>query len=139
MRIHQETVRHLLQEHLSMTSYRMKTNMRNTHVAFIMKRGKVLGWATNRLGSRTRGCGYDERTLHAERAVIKRVGDHTKLLGASLIVIRMSRGTEQMINSEPCHGCRYHLEKCVKKYGLKRVYYSVGAHTSFPLENTRKS
>jgi len=126
MRVNKETVRFLLQQHVCVASYRMKNNMRNTHVAFLIKRGKVLGVATNRLGSRTRGCGYDERTLHAERAVIKHVGDHTKLLGATLIVIRMSRGTEQLIHSEPCHGCRCHLEKCIKTYGLKNVYYSVG-------------
>jgi len=129
MRVNKENVSHLIQEHVCMASCRMKTNMRNTHVAFIIKRGKVLGVATNQLGSRTRGCGYDERTIHAERAVIKHVG-HTKLMGATLIVIRMSRGTEQLINSEPCHGCRCHVEKCIKKYGLKRLYYSVETQAS---------
>ena len=126
MRVNKENVSHLIQEHVCMASCRMKTNMRNTHVAFIIKRGKVLGVATNQLGSRARGCGYDERTIHAERAVIKHVG-HTKLMGATMIVIRMSRGTEQLVNSEPCHGCRCHVEKCIKKYGLKRLYYSVEA------------
>ena len=124
MRVNKETVYGLIHTHVRMTSYRMKTNMRNTHIALLIKRGKVLGVSTNRLGSRTKGCGYDTRTIHAERAVIKDVG-HTNLLGATLIVIRMSRDTEQMIYSEPCHGCRCHVEKCIKKYGLKRLYYSV--------------
>jgi len=80
--------------------------------------------ATNSIGSRSRGCGYDDRSIHAERAVLKKLGDYTKLAGAILVVIRISRGTNELVASEPCEHCRPHMEKCVKEYGLRRVYYS---------------
>lgn len=94
------------------------------HIAIIIKRNKVLAVASNSIGSRSRGCGYDERTIHAERAVLKKLGDTAKLQGAVMIVIRVSKGTREVGNSEPCHSCRCHLEKCINEYGLMRVYYS---------------
>jgi hypothetical protein len=101
----------------------MKHNTQ-AHIAILMKRGKVIEIASNSLGSRSKGPGYDTRTIHAERAVIKKVGDTSKLAGAILIVIRIARGTHEAVNSEPCHSCRCHLEKCMREYGLKQVYYS---------------
>jgi hypothetical protein len=124
MRITKDNVYQLLQFSINIKSLWSKTNLRSVHVAFVIKRGRVLELATNELGSRKQGCGYAGRTIHAERAVIKKIGDHTKLNGAIMIVIRLSRGTHQMINSIPCHGCRPHLEKCVKEYGLRCIYYS---------------
>ena len=124
---------------------RMKLNARNTfdlvnrlvsveaiwnkhktqaHVAVLLKRGKILEIASNAIGSRSRGCGYETRTIHAERAVIKKVGDMQKLNGAVLVVIRIMKGTGEVGNSEPCHSCKCHLEKCMKEYGLRNVYYS---------------
>jgi len=90
----------------------------------VVKRGKIVEMATNSIGSRSRGCGYDDRSIHAERAVLKKLGDYTKLAGAILVVIRISRGTNELVASEPCEHCRPHMEKCVKEYGLRRVYYS---------------
>lgn len=94
------------------------------HIAVLVKRGKILDVASNSIGSRSKGCGYQERTIHAERAVIKKVGDMSKLNGATLIVIRVMRGTGEVGNSEPCHSCRCHLEKCMRQHGLRSVYYS---------------
>ncbi len=94
------------------------------HVAILLQRGKVLAVASNAIGSRSKGSGYQERTIHAERAVIKKVGDISKLNGAVLVVIRVMRGTKEIGNSEPCHSCKCHLEKCMKEYGLRQVYYS---------------
>ena len=94
------------------------------HIAMIMKRGKVLEIASNSIGSRSKGPGYDDRTIHAERAVIKKVGDTSKLNGATLIVIRLMRGTKELGNSKPCHSCKCHLEKCIKEHGLRQVLYS---------------
>lgn len=124
---------------------RMKLNARNTfdlvnrlisveaiwnkhktqaHVAVLMKRGKIIEIASNAIGSRSRGCGYETRTIHAERAVIKKVGDMQKLNGAVLVVIRIMKGTGEWGNSEPCHSCKCHLEKCMKEHGLRSVYYT---------------
>lgn len=94
------------------------------HIAVIIKRGKIIEIASNSIGSRSKGAGYDDITIHAERAVLKKVGDVSKLYGATLVVIRIMRGTLEIGNSEPCHTCKRHLEKCIKKHGLRCVYYS---------------
>jgi hypothetical protein len=93
------------------------------HIAILYKRGKILAMASNAVGSRSKGCGYSKHTIHAERAVLKKVGDHSALKGAKLFVVRLS-GKREMLNSEPCHSCKVHLTKCMREYGLKSVHYS---------------
>ena len=109
----------------AMVSLNHITKAHNTelHVAFVVKRGKILAIATNRIGSRSRGCGYSNRTIHAERAVLKKV-DRRLLRGADLIVVRLTDRTRDIIGSEPCHACKCHLHKCIKEDGLRTVYYS---------------
>ena len=124
MRVSKQTIIDLIAQAVNIPTSMQKTTMRSIHFAMIMKRGKILDVACNAIGSRAMGCGYTSRTIHAERAVLKKVGDHTKLDGAIMIVIRISRGTGEIMNSEPCATCRPHLEKCIKIHGLKRVYYS---------------
>jgi hypothetical protein len=95
------------------------------HVALIVKRGQIIAKATNSIGSRSRGCGYSDMTIHAERAVVKELGDLQQLRGASLYVVRVSRSSKCGIkNSEPCYDCHLFLKKCHEKYGLSRVFYS---------------
>lgn len=103
----------------------MKSRLKHIHIAMIVKGKKILGIASNFLGSRSSGCGFDDRTIHAERAVIKKVGDYSLLQGAIMIVVRISPGTRHAGYSEPCKTCKPHLQKCMKKYGLKCVFYSV--------------
>ena len=93
------------------------------HFAILYKRGKVIATATNAVGSRSRGCGYSKHTIHAERAVLKKIGDISQLRGAELFVVRLNKSNDFM-NSEPCHACKRHLTKCMREYGLKAVYYS---------------
>ena len=124
MRLNKESILDLIQEQVSISSIRMKHRTK-LHIAIVIKRGKVVEVAGNMVGSRSKGCGYDNWTIHAERAVLKKIGDVTKLDGAILVVVRIARGTGEVVNSEPCHSCRCHLEKCIKEYGLKSVYYSV--------------
>ena len=124
MRVSKQTIIHLLEKGIHIQTSMQKSIMRSVHFALIMKRGKILDVACNAIGSRSMGCGYTNRTIHAERAVLKKIGDHTKLDGAIMVVIRISRGTGEIMNSEPCKTCRPHLEKCMKEHGLKRVYYS---------------
>lgn len=98
------------------------------HIAMLMKRGKILAVASNRVGSRSRGCGYAKYTIHAERNVIKQFGDTSKLRGCDLIVMHIHEnkmsGERQFRCSKPCHGCQVFLEKCQNEYGLKNVYYT---------------
>lgn len=123
MKLNNDSVLHLIQREISVDSVWMKHNTQ-AHIAILMKRGKIMEIASNSVGSRSKGSGYQERTIHAERAVLKKVGDVSKLNGATMIVIRVMRGTKGVGNSEPCHSCKCHLEKCMREHGLRQVFYS---------------
>lgn len=93
------------------------------HHATILKRGKVIASSRNKIGTRSRGCGWSTCTLHAERAVVKSLGDISQLRGCVLVVVRVSH--EGIIrDSEPCSDCAKFLTKCMDMYGLRRVEYS---------------
>ena len=92
------------------------------HVAAIVKRGKTLATAQNRVGTRSKGSGYGSMTIHAEKAVVKKLGDISQLRGASLCVWRVS--AISVLPSKPCPDCHLFLEKCMREYGLRAVYYS---------------
>jgi hypothetical protein len=124
MRLNKDNMMHLIQTHISIDSA-VRKHKTQLHIAVLIKRGRILTIATNSVGSRSRGCGYESRTIHAERAVIKKCGNMADLAGTTLVVVRIAKGTHEIVNSEPCHSCRCHLEKCIKDYGLKSVYYSV--------------
>jgi hypothetical protein len=123
MRLNADTAYNMVTQLISIDTVWAKHNTQ-AHIAILMKRGKIIEIASNSIGSRSKGCGYQERTIHAERAVIKKLGDMSKLNGATLIVIRIMRGTKEVGNSEPCHSCKCHLEKCMKEHGLRQVFYS---------------
>jgi hypothetical protein len=100
-----------------------KTQM---HVAILMKRGKVISHATNRVGSRSKGVGFSDKTIHAERNCVRQLGDISQLRGASMYIMRVSKDSEnpEFMGSKPCHECEVFLEKCIREYGLKNVYYT---------------
>lgn len=93
------------------------------HVATITRRRKVIAEARNKIGTRCRGSGWDDQSLHAERAVVKRLGDISQLNGCTLEVVRIGKNGN-VKNSEPCHNCRMFLHKCIREYGLRKVLYS---------------
>jgi len=93
------------------------------HQAMITKRNQILAIAHNSVGSRSKGSGYSDQTIHAERAVVKRLGDLSQLRGATLYVYRFNAHNE-LRNSKPCSECHIFLEKCMKEYGLRKVVYS---------------
>ncbi len=93
------------------------------HYAQILKRGKVIAFARNSIGSRSKGCGYSDRSIHAERAVVKRLGDLSQLNGCVLVVVRVNK-QDEILPSKPCSGCMLFLEKCMREYGLRKVIYS---------------
>ena len=109
-----------------------KNCLNSLHMAVIVKRGKVIEVATNSVGSRSRGSGYSDRTIHAERAVVKKLGDITKLKGATMYVWRIGFAGFYPMSSEPCNECQVFLNKCMKQYGLRAVYYT---HTNTPCES----
>ena len=99
------------------------------HVAVLMKRGRIIAEATNGFGSRSRGSGYCTSSIHAERNVVKEIGNIHELKDAEMYVVRISRKKDleledPFVGSKPCAQCRPFLEKCMKEYGLKNVYYT---------------
>jgi hypothetical protein len=93
------------------------------HHAELKLRGKTIAAARNVIGSRSRGCGWSDQSIHAERAVVKRLGNLSLLRGCVLVVIRVNKKGE-LLNSKPCPDCQKFLLKCMKEYGLRKVYYS---------------
>jgi hypothetical protein len=96
----------------------------HAHIAFVYGvRRELLAMGVNKVGSRSLGAGFSGCMIHAERAALKAVGDIRKLQGATLVVIRVGvRG--DIKGSEPCKECKRHLEKCIRCYGLRWVFYS---------------
>lgn len=99
------------------------------HVAFLVKRRRIIAQATNGFGSRSRGSGYSESSIHAEKNVVKYLGNIHELRGADMYIVRISRksyseGLDQFIKSKPCKQCTVFLEKCMREYGLRHVFYA---------------
>ena len=94
------------------------------HQAVIVKRNKILAIGHNSVGSRSKGCGYSDQTIHAERAVVRNLGDISLLRGATLYVYRYN-AHDKLLDSKPCSECQIFLEKCIREYGLRKVVYSV--------------
>ena len=97
----------------------------NTHLHYaeLYKRNKLLATSRNRIGTRSRGSGWSDYTLHAERAVVKRLGDVSQLHGCTIVVVRVNK-TGDLMNSKPCPACEKFLTKCMREYGLLKVIYS---------------
>ena len=93
------------------------------HVATLSRRGKILAISRNTIGTRCRGAGWSDQSLHAERAVVKCLGDNSQLRGCTLKVIRLNKSGE-IRNSKPCSDCVIFLQKCMNQYGLLKVEYS---------------
>jgi hypothetical protein len=101
-----------------------KATKTSLHMAFIYTRsGICIGMATNSVGTRSRGAGYSDYTIHAERAALRAVGNVALLRDAVLVVVRIGKRGDIM-GSEPCHECKCHLTAAMRKYGLRCVYYS---------------
>ena len=99
-------------------------NVTHSHKAIIVKRGHILAEASNKVGNRSKGSGYSDYTIHAEKHAVKQLGDITKLRGADLYVLRISPTGTRFLPSKPCPDCEIFLLKCMKEYGLKNVYYT---------------
>jgi len=103
----------------------LKERQRQVHIAVLVKRGQIIAQATNNFGTRSRGSGYSKGSIHAERNVVKALGNIHDLKGADMYIMRFSREAEmRFVKSEPCAACSIFLEKCIKNYGLKNVYFT---------------
>jgi cytidine deaminase len=93
------------------------------HIAALFKHGKLLSIATNRCMTRSSSPCSAGYTIHAERNAIYKLGDVSKLKGATMVVIRVL-ADGSLGESKPCHSCQQHLKKCMDKHGLLKVFYS---------------
>jgi hypothetical protein len=109
-------------ESIGMDTYK-PVHKTHLHYARILRRGKSIAEARNSIGSRSKGCGYSDQSIHAERAVVKRLGDLSQLNGCVLLVVRINKAGD-FLNSKPCADCQKFLEKCMRDYGLRKVIYS---------------
>ena len=102
------------------------THITSLHQAVLVRRGKIIAQATNKIGTRSKGVGYSNCTIHAEKNVVKHLGDYSKMKGADMYVMRRGRGENntKLMNSKPCPDCELFLQKCIRKYGLRNVYYT---------------
>jgi len=91
------------------------------HFAFLIWRGKILIWATNK----NSGCphiqfGYSEMSkTHAEFEVIRK-RYYTDLTGSAIVNIRLNKDNKTRL-SHPCKACKTFM----KRNGIDTVYYSV--------------
>ena len=126
-----------LQDPNTMKMQRMKEHTK-FHLAMLVSRGKIIQIAPNKLGDRSNGCGYAERTIHAERNVIKQLGNTNLIRGCDMYVMKIHQhkttGEKTFCYSKPCHGCQVFINKCQKQYGLNNVYY-----TEFPQDAEEKN
>ncbi len=116
----------------------VKRHNTSLHVAFVVRRGKIISIASNSVGSRTKGCGYNERTIHAEMAALKKL-DWRELDGADMYVFRWRTSQNNVGLSMPCYNCSTVLNKCIKNWGLKRVYYSIDPDDYTPNEYAERT
>jgi hypothetical protein len=105
---------------------RNKRKIRNTshHVALLMKGKKIVKMEANKVGSRKKGCGYSNQTIHAEIAVVKKLGDLRALKNMTMVVLRYGHTDNNWLISKPCAQCQVKLEKFIREYGLKCVFHT---------------
>ena len=105
-------------------SYKTKVPKHKTsvHIAVVVNKNKVISVGHNRVGSRSRGLGFSDRTIHAERDALKKT-DYKCLAGSVMYVARLSKDGS-VANSEPCAECKAVLETFFEKYGLRAVFYT---------------
>lgn len=94
------------------------------HVAILVKRNKILAAATNKISSRSAGASSrgSQTYIHAEKNAVRSLGDMSRMRGADMYVMRI--GKCSFMYSQPCPECTTLLLKCMKKYGLRNVYFT---------------
>jgi hypothetical protein len=96
------------------------------HVAALVRRGKVLAFATNQTASRSSGASSrgSQTHIHAEKNLLSRI-PHYLLRGSSIYVMRIKENIAEFRYSQPCPECTVLLNKCMRSYGLRNVYFTV--------------
>jgi len=111
-----------------------RSDMRSKHGCVIVdSKGSIISAAYNKtlnISSHKLKV-YDRNnkvSRHAEENALRHV-DKRKLCGARLYVVRSGgciNTDHYLMNSKPCKRCTDIIETCMRKFGLKVVYYSSG-------------
>lgn len=124
-----------------------KSQLAYRHGAVLVLRGEIISSGHNRY------CSFTSKncfSIHAEMSAIMNCKDKKQLNGAVMYVTRIPNGRGNASGSAsnnndcgrlssttthpqttrslsaPCHECHTRLKKCMIKYGLSAVYYTVG-------------
>lgn len=110
-----------------------KSDMRSKHGCVIVdKKGNIISAACNNAINLSVKSDLDKTfrkgnkiSRHAEENALRMV-DPKKLHGAKLYVVRwgIKPHNPLFMNSKPCARCTAIIEACMKKFGLKTVFYS---------------
>lgn len=73
------------------------------HLAgLINRKGRAVAVAWNKAMTPSKGCGASAHTMHAEIAVIKKLGDLRRLAGCTLVLVARFTPGYALAASEPC-------------------------------------
>lgn len=108
---------------------RTKQNIRSSHIAFLVKKNKIIkiGLNKKRTHPKTQNFPYIDKEnkpdktiigIHAELDVIIKSGKED-LSDHEIIVLRVDN-EGKLNNSKPCVGCM----SAINQFGLKNIYYS---------------
>lgn len=106
-------------------SYAFKSPLRWKYAAIIINQNKIISVGYNHSKLSTLSGLY---STHAEIDAIYNCKDKKLLRNAIMYVVHVN--TNQKLNDEyalgaPCHDCEIKLLKCMNKYGLCKVYYTM--------------
>lgn len=97
------------------------------HCAAVVHKGKILSVGFNKKKTHPFQKKYSDRPerlyLHAELDAILGIKDKTILSSCDIYVLRLSKGN-QVLNSEPCEGCK----KALKFYQFQNIYWTTDAN-----------
>jgi len=124
----------------NMISVKIDHRVPSLHVTAIVsgRNGKVLLIRSNRVGcpghTRRQGSRYElgPATLHSEVAAVRDLKSTKLLRDANIFVWKWKVDRNMIINSQtvvknsrPCANCEVMLTSCAKKYGIRKIYYSL--------------
>jgi tRNA(Arg) A34 adenosine deaminase TadA len=97
-------------------------SMRNTHVSFLIKKGKIVHIGWNKYKSHPINLSHPYHSgfvaLHAEMDVILKANKEW-LSGYNLVVVRLN-GLGQITNSRPCSGC----QSIINQVGINKCWFT---------------
>jgi hypothetical protein len=98
------------------------------NMAIIAKRGKILATATSPNDSRSSASSSSDKIIYVEKSVVRQLGDIRNLRGCDLYIMNISKDNKKdetkFMNSKPCEECQVFLDRCIREYGLNKVYFT---------------